>query len=236
MSLSMRRIFAIVRKDRKDSMKSANIVPVLLIPVGMALMFAYVMPSDLDMMFEMYVGVILLNLLFISGVVPANSLAEEKEKGTLRMLLYTPTSIAELLIGKNIHYFCLSLIGVLLSLLILQVPISWGYFLVAVIPVAFFCIVLSSTVGLLANNNGQIMITLFPVIMGMYFISSMADLYNVAFIYTIKRFLPIEIFYDAFYVSYYGGSFPWFSLVVTLCWITVISIIFAVVYRKQRYT
>ncbi len=99
-------------------------------------------------------GVMVMILALITIVLTAMSIARERELGTMEMLIATPASKREILLGKTVPYVLLALIDVPLVLvaarLLFNVPLNGSIFELAI--AAFFFVVTTVSVGTLIST------------------------------------------------------------------------------------
>lgn len=114
MKINGYKIQALFMKDVKNFFKNINVSFMLLMPIGFAFLYTKVIPmGELDGQSGMYVY----NLcsLLTLGVVPisivAMSIAEEKEKNTLRTLMLSNVTAVEFLVSKI-------LVGLILAMIV----------------------------------------------------------------------------------------------------------------------
>jgi len=86
-------------------------------------------------------GLIALVMIIIGAVLTSLTLAREWERGTMEQLLSTPVTTPEILIGKFIPYFGIGLIdliiGILLAVLVFEVPLEGSFFLLTLLSALF---------------------------------------------------------------------------------------------------
>lgn len=116
MNVSMKRIQAIFVKDYKEFYRNYAISTMVLMPLALA--FIYSMTGDMDLQ-SLFMPI---NLTFamITAFIQSCLIAEEKEHNTLRSLLLSPASIADVLIGKSALVFVITVIVLGLCMWILE--------------------------------------------------------------------------------------------------------------------
>ncbi|MDY6357835.1 MAG: ABC transporter permease [Catonella sp.] len=110
----MNHVFAIMMKQFKDSIRNKMIIVVFFMFPVLALAFSYLLPTNelipILPSFET-MNTVMMPIIFMSSIV-----AEEKEKGSLRMLIMSNVTPTEYLIGIGISVYTLSIISTLLFL------------------------------------------------------------------------------------------------------------------------
>lgn len=106
MNVSVKRIQAIFVKDYKEFYRNYAISTMVLMPLALAFIYSRMGDMDLQSLF------IPINLTFamITAFIQSCLIAEEKEHNTLRSLLLSPASIADILIGKSSLVFVITVI------------------------------------------------------------------------------------------------------------------------------
>lgn len=99
-------------------------------------------------------GVMGMILMLICAMMTSVSIAREKEKGTMEILLVSPMRPLIVIVAKAVPYFILSVVNLttilLISVYILNVPIAGSF--VALITVSFVFILVSLALGLLISS------------------------------------------------------------------------------------
>jgi ABC-2 type transport system permease protein len=98
-------------------------------------------------------GVMGMVLLLICAMMTSISIAREKEKGTMEVLLVSPVKPIYVLVSKSIPYFILSVVDLIIILVIavfvMGVPIAGSF--VSLITISFVYIFMSLSIGLLIS-------------------------------------------------------------------------------------
>ena len=164
MTFSMRRVSAIFRKEVQDFKTNSQVLLMASLPIIFAFIFSRFGEGQAG------VGIItLMSFLFVAGFVQSMVIAEEKEKHTLRVLMLSPASSVEVLLGKSILTACLTLGISVVNLFILD-QLSGNLLLLAFI---FLCgtilfILIGTVIGLLAESVPQTSLIGMPILMTMY--------------------------------------------------------------------
>lgn len=98
MTFSMKRFSAIVRKEINDAGKNSQVILMALLPILLAVFY-----SNMDSIKEFFAGfIIVMTITMVGSYVQAIIIAEEKEKHTLRVLMLSPASPIEVILGKSV--------------------------------------------------------------------------------------------------------------------------------------
>ncbi len=169
--MSLSRVMALVVKEIQDLRRNGSILAMLAVAPGMTLLWSKVM--NFPPFTAATIG-ILFAVIMVGTYTPAMMLAEEKEKNTLRVLMLSPATPTEILLGKGL----VTLLGVLVATAIIM-PISGAQaqnlplFLLTIIAGTVFVIMLGFIIGLLSPNQMAtgyigmpiyIVLLLFPVL------------------------------------------------------------------------
>jgi len=195
MRKSLSRIMAIVIKELQDLRSNMGVLPIYIIPLIIVLLYRSVL-TEIPAGFNLGFGLLFLaNLVGIYG--PAVSVAEEKEKNTLEVLLLSPAKPLEIIAGKGLNTFVTAIFAAVIIYFLSGVGEinSPSIFLVGALLMLLTCIFLGMLVGLLAPNQTAagtiaspvyLVLILFPVL-------SMGQEH---FIETITRVLPTRYFFE----------------------------------------
>lgn len=109
-------------------------------------------------------GLIALILTLVTSLMSALSLAREKERGTMELLLVSPLRPWQIIVGKVVPYLGLALVNVVSVLLaarvVFQVPFSGSYALLLVASILFSMVSLALGVLIAALTTSQLAATL----------------------------------------------------------------------------
>ncbi len=115
MNISMKRIQAIFMKDYKEFSRNYAISIMVFMPFILALFYNKMGINTIDA----YFMTINLTLAMVTAFIQSCLIAEEKESNTLRSLMMSPASIADILIGKSSLVFSISAIVLALTVYLL---------------------------------------------------------------------------------------------------------------------
>lgn len=161
MTFSMKRVIAIFQKDMKDFYKNIYLSTTILMP----LIFAFIYGSMDNPTIEIHYLVINLTLAIVTAFVQCTIIAEEKEKNTLRGLMLSPATIPEILGGKSLVTFILTMITVVIcAMLTGYEPTNIGLIAFAIVISSMFYIALGTLMGLISRTVMEASVLVLPVL------------------------------------------------------------------------
>ena len=176
MTLSFKRIGAILIKEAHDFKTNINILIMYLIPILLAYIYDNFIPG-MPRGFALSFGILFL-VVMVGMYVPSMMIAEEKEKKTLEVLLLSPANSVEVFIGKGL----LTFISIIVSFIILIAmfggvdPDQMAVILVGGILTAVFCIQVGIIVGLLSKNQMATGVVGTPVYMALLLVPMLGSM------------------------------------------------------------
>ncbi len=182
------RITAVFLKEIEDIRRNPNILVLYALPVLLTLLWNNIMPG---MPPGMGLSFGLLFLVVMVGMyVPSMMIAEEKEKKTIEVLLLSPATPAEVIIGKG-FLTLLSIILVAIFLMLITGFQLQGLFtiLLATVLTSIFAIFVGMIVGLLAKNQMSTGVVGMPVYLLLLIIPQVAEMAPGA-VQILAGFLP----------------------------------------------
>lgn len=112
-------------------------------------------------------GTITIILMLISAMMTSLSITREKENGTMDLLVISPLSSAEIILGKVAPYVLLSFINavviILLGLFVFGLPIQGSIFLLAAVTLLFIIMALSLGILVSTLSPNQVVAMLFSM-------------------------------------------------------------------------
>lgn len=227
------RFNALVTKEMKDMVKNKNVFFMFLLPLLMAFLFSKITPDMTpkeSSVIAIYMGIVM------GGVyVTAMIVAEEKEKNTLKVLMLSPATPFEVLLGKSFITFVILLIVSVLSTVITgsglgNVPI----FLVTILLSSIFTIGIGLIVGLLSPNMMATGVIGLPI----YLILTMVPLLSQGNSEVLKRickFIPTFHTGEALFKSFNNAPFSEiYNHLIILGISSAISLILFVIFYKKK--
>ncbi|PEE41058.1 ABC transporter permease [Bacillus pseudomycoides] len=233
MTFSMRRLSAILRKEVQDLKNNAQILLLALLPIGLAFFY-----KQLGSGKEMMGGIVVVMVMsMIVTIAQATLIAEEKEKHTLRVLMLSPASPIEVIVGKSLPIIILSIVLNFVSLFLLNV-LQGSILLLSVIIVigTLLFIILGTLVGLLAKSLVQVSVITTPISMILLMGPILNEVIKNEMIKKVVSYLPTNHIFEAI-VSVVNGK--GFSVIQTnllniSIWLVITVIVCMFVYKKKQ--
>ncbi|HDR4764891.1 TPA: ABC transporter permease [Bacillus thuringiensis] len=232
MTFSMRRVSAIFRKEVQDFKTNSQVLLMAFLPIILSFLF-----SRFGVGKEMLGITTITAFLFVAGFVQSMIIAEEKEKHTLRVLMLSPASSVEVLIGKSILTVCLRLGICIVNLFILD-QFSGNLLLLGFI---FLCgtilfIVIGTMIGLLAASVPQTSIIGMPILMTMYLAVQFEPMVENKVIKTMIGYLPTSHIVKALNSLVGGAGFSSISghVLNVAVWLIISLFVCLIVYKKKQ--
>lgn len=232
MTFSWKRVNAIFQKDFKDFSRNIAVSIVIFLPLIIAALYGRM---GLDSIQAHFLNI---NMTFtmVGTYVQCCLIAEEKEKNTLRGLMLSPASTIEILAGKSLLSFVLTIVIALFCAYLSEYrPVNIAIVVVAIIISSIFFIGLGTLLGLIAKSVMESSVIVLPVIaiftMGSY-VTVWAEKYPLL---QVADYLPnIQLIDLATKVEQGAGFGDVFSnLAVIVIWVVIVYILTAVVYKKS---
>ncbi|KAB2445563.1 ABC transporter permease [Bacillus luti] len=232
MTFSMRRVSAIFRKEVQDFKTNSQVLLMASLPVIFAFIFSRFGQGSAG------VGIItLMAFLFVAGFVQSMVIAEEKEKHTLRVLMLSPASSVEVLLGKSILTACLTLCICIVNLFILD-QFSGNLVLLGFIFLSgtILFIVIGTMIGLLADSVPQTSLIGMPILMTMYLAVQFEPMVENKVIKTMIEYLPTSHMAKAINSLVEGAGFSSISghVLNVGVWLVISLIACLIVYKKKQ--
>ncbi|MGE6312902.1 ABC transporter permease [Bacillus cereus] len=162
MTFSMRRFSAIFRKEVQDFKTNSQSLIMMAMPIFFAILY-----SRSDNFREVGASTLItMTLVLVGGFIQAMLIAEEKEKSTLRVLMLSPASSIEVLIGKSSLTGVITVAICFINLLILgklEGNIALLLFIFVLGTLMFTLI--GTCIGLIAQNVPQTSTIGLPILM-----------------------------------------------------------------------
>lgn len=232
MMLSWKRISAIFMKDYKDFSRNIAVsIVIILVPV-LAAFYGRAGVGSLELHY------MLINMAFamVASFVQSCLIAEEKDKNTLRGLMLSPASTAEILIGKSLLSFSLTLFVIAISAYFLDYrPVNIGVILIAIIISSIFYIGVGTLLGLYAKSVMDASVLVLPVMIIFSLVTFITSFVEVYPILKVLKYLPnIQLLEIAKRVEAGAGIIEVLShLGIITIWVVAILILSTIVYRKR---
>lgn len=232
MTFSWRRVNAILIKDYKDFLRNFAVSTVLFLSPILAAFYGRMGIDSIEahyMIFNMA-------LVMVAAFVQCCLIAEEKEKNTLRGLMLSPATTAEILSGKSLLSFFFTIFVIVLSAFLLDYsPKNIGIVAVAIILSSLFYLGLGTLLGLYAKSvmEASVLILPFMIIFSFgTFITTLAEKYPIL---KVAEYLPnvqlLEIATNVENNAVFADVL--LNLVIITIWIIAISALTVIVFRKR---
>ncbi|PGZ12873.1 ABC transporter permease [Bacillus cereus] len=234
MTFSMRRFSAIVRKEMQDAGKNSQVLMMAAIPLVLAFIYGQMGSSNKTALANL---TILAAIIFIGGFVQAMTIAEEKEKHTLRVLMLSPASSLDVLFGKGIIAALLTIIVSIVNLFLIDVVQGdIGALIGLIIISTFLFIMIGTIIGLFSETVAQTSLIGMPVLMVMLMGPMMLPLVKNEIVKQIIEYLPsyhigeaIVKLLDGKPLSNMNGDFLNIGI-----WFVITLILTLIVYKKKQ--
>ncbi|PJK15986.1 ABC transporter [Chryseomicrobium excrementi] len=231
MNVSIKRIQAIFVKDYKEFYRNYAISTMVLMPLALA--FIYSMMGDMDLQ-SLFMPI---NLTFamITAFIQSCLIAEEKEHNTLRSLLLSPASIADILIGKSSLVFLITVIVLGLCMWMLDFrPSNLMAMSSALVLSTVFYLAMGLIVGLYTKTVMEASVGILPVMIVFSFgplVLLFADRYPILEVF---QWLPsAQLILLEQHSAAGTTSDVIMSLVVLAVWAVVGVVISAILFKKR---
>lgn len=238
MKIAGYKIKALFVKDMKNLMRNPNIAIMLLLPILFALLYTRIMTVPVEA--EMFLGQYIFHLCTIMniGVVPisvvAMSIAEEKEKNTLRTLMLSNVSAIEFMIAKLLLGLVLFLVVNVLVFFICEVEISSFVWTMSVITItSISALMFGAVIGLIAKDQMSTGYYATPVML-----LFMAPIFGMLSekISQFTKFIPTSSMMWLENVTEFSDlttSDGLLAISVILVWIVISLVLFKFIYKKN---
>ena len=232
MTFSWKRVNAIFQKDFKDFSRNMAVSIVIFLPIILAAIYGRM---GLDSIQAHFINI---NMTFamVGTYVQCCLIAEEKEKNTLRGLMLSPASTLEILGGKSLLSFVLTIvIAFFCAYLSEYKPANISIVALAIIVSAIFYIGMGTLLGLIAKSVMESSVIVLPVI-GIFtvgsFVTVWADKYPIL---KVAEYMPNMQLIDLATRIEEGAGFVdvLSNLGIISIWAVVVFVLAAIVYKKR---
>lgn len=232
MTFSWRRMTAILFKDYKDFSRNMAVSVVIFMPPILAALYGRMGVDSLDA----YYMVFNMTFAMVGAFVQSCLIAEEKEKNTLRGLMLSPANTAEILSGKSLLSFILTMVVIVVCAFLFDYyPQNVFIILIALTISALFYIVLGTLVGLFAKSVMEASVYVLPVIGIFTFGSSITAFADKYPLLKVANYMPnaqlIEIATAVETGAGFGDILS--NLSIILAWLVVFAVLTIAIYRKR---
>ena len=232
MTFSWKRVNAIFQKDFKDFSRNTAVSIVIFLPLILAAVYGRMGVDSIQVHF------MIINMTFamVGTYVQCCLIAEEKEKNTLRGLMLSPAGTLEILGGKSLLSFILTIVIAFFCAFLSEYhPANMTIVAMAIAISAIFFIGLGTLLGLIAKSVMESSVIVLPVIviftMGSY-VTVWADKYPIL---QIVEYLPNIQLVDLATKVEAGAGFGdvLSNLIIIVIWTVVVYLFTAVLYKKR---
>lgn len=233
MTFSTKRMYAIFQKDLKDLSKNMFVGTTMLMPIVLAAIYGAMGLDSIEIHYMM------INLTFVAVTVFIQSaiIAEEKEKNTLRNLMLSPASLTEILTGKSLVSFILTVITIVICAFLTEYePASMLPVAVAILLSSVFYLTLGTLLGLLSRSVVEASVLFTPVLFIFGFGSMVLAFAEDYPILSVIEYLPnVQIIEFAEKVEAGTALSGMLShLAIIALWAVAAAVVTAIVYRKKE--
>ncbi|CAM3621937.1 ABC transporter permease [Erysipelothrix urinaevulpis] len=238
--MNLRKWKALIKKDFKLTLNNKSIFFVFIMPVLFAVIYKYLLVEGSN---DPHVKEMVLSLVTMLGfgVIGASSMAitiaEEKEKKTLRSLMLSDVSGLEFVISKLVVMVILFMISMIACYVILGAAISGlPLYLLNVLMTTLALLLFSSVIGILSPTQQTAGLLGMPV-MFLSMLPIFAMMSGEEFMITIMKFIPtgpIMFFMNPGLLEQFDYSLFIGYLTITL-WIVIGLAVFGYFYHKKGF-
>lgn len=232
MTFSWKRVHAIFLKDYKDFSRNMAVSTIIFLPPILAAFYGRMGIVSIESIYLIF------NLTFatVAAFVQTCLIAEEKEKNTLRGLMLSPASTSEILSGKGLLSFILTLVIVVFSAFLMDyTPDNIAVIVLALVLSTLFYIGLGTLLGLFAKSVMEASVLVLPVMLIFSFGSFITVLAEKYPILKAANYLPnvqlVELAKNVEKGAAFGQVLP--ALGIIALWIIGVSILTVIVFRKR---
>lgn len=238
MNMSIKKIGILVRRDFKDFFKNPAVFITILIPLFFVFLYKFLFINIFDKenltTFVLLFGVAM-NCSMCAIIIPSTSIAEEKEKFTLRTLMLSNISSMEFLTSKILLGFLVTMVGnVLVFLLAGSSMNGLVVFLIASMLGSLSLNLISAVLGVVSRDQASASVLQIPIMLLILLPSMLGNMNEV--LHKIGRFTPIQAMMDIYYDGVEGLFFTsdvLINFIVLLIWIVLSVVLFTWAYKKR---
>lgn len=232
MIFSWRRMNAIFMKDYKDfSRNMAVSIVVFMVPV-LAAFYGRIGAVTIDAQFMLF------NMAFtmVAAFIQSCLIAEEKDKNTLRGLMLSPATTAEILVGKSLLSFILTALVIVLSAFFTDYSPKniWIVSIAIFISICFY-IAIGTLLGLYAKSVMEASVIVLPVMLVFTFGTFVTNFIEQYPILKILNIFPNVQLVDLAKKVQSGAGMGdvWTNMSLIFIWLIITSILTMIVYRRK---
>lgn len=201
--MNLNRIGAIFIKEVQDVRRNTNVIYMFLIPIVLTLIWDRLIPG-MPEGFSLSLGLLFL-VIMVGMYVPSMTIAEEKEKNTIEVLMLSPATPVEVFIGKGLLTFISIMITGAILIGLTGTEIDFLVVIVGTAATSIFSILLGIIVGLLSPNQMSTGIIGTPIYLSLILIPQLSMM-NVGVLKTISKALPTYYYFEILMLSMTEGK------------------------------
>lgn len=149
--MKVHHILSIFSKTLKDMLRNKRQLLFFLMFPAMTYLFTFTIQDGKEMFPMVFLSV---NILFCSMNIMASIIAEEKEKGTLRSLIFANIKPLEYFLGNGLFVLLASIVSCSLFIPLIKITgINYLYYYISIILSSICSMVLGATIGVSAKNQ-----------------------------------------------------------------------------------
>ncbi|WP_313893157.1 ABC transporter permease [Psychrobacillus sp.] len=232
MTFSWKRVNAIFQKDYKDFSRNMAVSIVIFLPLIMAALYSRMGVDSIQGHF------MTINMTFamVGTYVQCCLIAEEKEKNTLRGLMLSPASTLEILGGKSLLSFVLTIVIIFFSAFLSEYkPANIAIVAVAIILSSLFYIGIGTLLGLVARSVMESSVIVLPVI-GIFSVGSFVTVWAEKYpILKVVEYMPNVQLIDLAEKVEAGAGFAdvLSNFGIISVWVVVVCLLTVSVFKKR---
>ncbi len=239
--ISPRRIKALLVKELKDLLKNVNYLVMAALPLVICIIYTQIfkgMPgngsAETTAVFVLNLC-LSMNLVLVSAFIIGMSVAEEKEKNTLRTLMLSAVTPFEFFLSKGLITLVITVITNTIMYFVVGLSVSHLPFYLFVTTLCSLCLIeLGAVIGIVSKNQMATGTNGMPLYFIFLFIPIFASINKV--FESIAIYLPtynLSLLLERDLLGSIIKSTPIFNFSVILIWIVLSGIIFAYFYKKK---
>lgn len=228
MTLKASRLKAIFIKDVRSSLRNSSTMLLSLLPLVFTILYGSMNIGGEKMPVDMVLSTgLLMNVCMFPLSAMSMSIAEEKEKNTLRTLMLASVTAGEFLICKSLFIFIITEAINIIIFVIATMAMPTALFLLVSSLCVFSLMTLGALVGIIAKNQMSTSLLYMPIMLIMLVPAILARISDGIAAYA--RFTPTYAMIDLLLSK--AGMFSFGVLAV---WIIFGMLLFSLVYMKKR--
>lgn len=234
-NINIQLIKAVVIKEAQSLQKNSNVLVMYLLPIIFTLIYDKIIP-DMPPGFALGFGLLFL-VVMVGMYVPSMLLAEEKEKKTIEVLLLSPASAGDVLLGKGLlTFFSIILVTGILLLISLPSGVNLLAIFAMTVLISVFSIFIGMMVGLLSPTQMATGTIGMPVYLMLILVPQLVSFAENRVLEFIARLLPTHYYFRSLDRILAGGA-GWQEIRLDMLIIALSTVltfyILLFVYRKK---